>query len=145
MSGRIVVGVDGSPQSKGAVTWALEEACVHGDEVVLVHAWEYPAILAISYGGATAPVFTRSEVEDLSHQLLEKAADEARARAPGLTISTCLVPGHPGHVLIDAAKGARLLVVGSRGLGGFKGLLMGSVSTSCAHHACCPVVIVPPG
>ena len=144
MSGKIVVGVDGSPQAKRAVSWALEEAGAHGDEVLLVHAWEFPAILTISYHGPTLPVFSREEVEKLSQQLLDKAADEARRQAPTLTVSTRLVEGHPGKVLVEAAQGARLLVVGSRGMGGFKGMVMGSVSTSCVHHARCPIVIVPP-
>src|SRR5579864_4992969 len=145
MNGVIVVGVDGSKESKRAVAWALEEGGTHKDAVLLVHAWQYPAILTMSYAGPTVPVFVRDDVEKLSHDLLERAADEARARAPGVNVSTRLVEGHAGDALADASAGARLLVVGSRGLGGFKGLLMGSVSTACAHHARCPVVIVPPG
>ena len=140
-----MVGVDGSKESKRAVAWALDEAGAHRDAVVLVHAWQYPAILTMSYAGPTVPVFVRDDVEKLSHELLERVADEARARAPGVQVSTRLVEGHAGDALADASAGARLLVVGSRGLGGFKGLLMGSVSTACAHHARCPVVIVPPG
>jgi nucleotide-binding universal stress UspA family protein len=122
----------------------LDEARAHGDALVLVHAWEYPAIMTISYGGPTLPVFGRDDVERLSRALLERAADEARAQAPTLAVSARLVEGHAGDALVEASRDVRLLVVGSRGLGGFKGLLMGSVSTSCAHHARCPVVIVPP-
>jgi nucleotide-binding universal stress UspA family protein len=144
MSGVIAVGVDGSPQSWSAVSWALEEAVAHGDEVLLVHAWEFPAILTISYGGPTLPVFGRGDVQRLSAQLLEKTADEARREAPALRIRTQLVEGHPASALSEAASGARLLVIGSRGLGGFRGMLMGSVSAACAHHARCPTVIVPP-
>ena len=145
MSGTIVVGVDGSAQSERALTWAVDEATVHGDDLLLVHAWAYPGILTISYGGPTVPVFTRDDIEKLSHDLLERAADQARRRAPGLVVTTRLEQGHPGAALVEAARGARMLVVGSRGLGGFKGLLLGSVSTSCVHHATCPIVIIPPG
>ena len=73
-----------------------------------------------------------------------KARDHARAREPSVDVETRLVEGHPGAVLVDVSRDARLLVVGSRGRGGFKDLLMGSVSTSCVHHAQCPVVVVPP-
>jgi nucleotide-binding universal stress UspA family protein len=144
MSGVIVVGVDGSPQSWKAVNWALEEAGAHGDDVMLVHAWQFPSILTISYAGPTLPVFTRDDVQRLSHQLLEKTADEARQQSPAVRIRTQLVEGHPATALVEAADGARLLVIGSRGMGGFRGMLMGSVSTACAHHARCPTVIVPP-
>jgi nucleotide-binding universal stress UspA family protein len=144
MTGVIVVGVDGSKHSQRAVEWALDEAGAHGDAVMLVHAWEYPAVLTISYNGPVVPVFTRDDVERLSRDLLEKAADEARKAAPELHISTQLAEGHAARALVEAAQHARLLVVGSRGLGGFKGMVMGSVSTACAHHGHCPVVIVPP-
>lgn len=144
MSGVIVVGVDGSSHSKRAVEWALEEATACGDAVMLVHAWEYPAILAVSYSGPVLPVFMRDDVERLSSELLEGIADEARKEAPELHISTQLVEGHPARSLVEAAHDARLLVVGSRGMGGFKGMVLGSVSTACAHHGHCPVVIVPP-
>ena len=144
MGGVIVVGVDGSPQSTRAVDWALREAAAQGDEVTLVHAWEFPAILTMTYGGDTIPVFTRDDVERLSDRLLAKAAAAARERAPGVTVSTQLMQGHPADVLVKASEKARLLVVGSRGLGGFRGMVMGSVSASCAHHVRCPLVIVPP-
>ncbi len=143
MSGVIVVGVDGSPQSKRAVDWALAEAEARGDAVMLVHAWEFPAVLTMTYGGATLPVFTRDDVQRLSNVLLERTADEARQRAPGVQVRTQLVEGHAADALVDASRDARLLVVGSRGRGGFERMLMGSVSTACAHHTRCPIVIVP--
>jgi nucleotide-binding universal stress UspA family protein len=144
VSGVIVVGVDGSRESKRAVAWAVEEAAAHGDALLLVHAWEYPAILTMTYGGEELPVYGRDDVEKLSGELLERAAAEAREQAPVLAVSTRLVEGHAGAALVEASRYARLLVVGSRGLGGFRGMLVGSVSSSCAHHARCPVVIVPP-
>jgi nucleotide-binding universal stress UspA family protein len=75
---------------------------------------------------------------------LAKALDEAGASSCGVPVTSELVQGQPADVLCEAAKDADLLVVGSRGLGGFRGLLLGSVSQQCAHHAPCPVVITPP-
>jgi nucleotide-binding universal stress UspA family protein len=141
--GRIVVGVDGSPQSERAVDWALEESRTHGDDIVLVHAWQFPAVAVTGYSGAALPVFGVDDIKKLAEELLEKVADGVRKRAPDVHVDTRLVEGHPGAALVKASHGARLLVVGTRGLGGFRGLLMGSVSTSCAHHARCPLVIVP--
>ena len=142
--GMIVVGVDGSPDADRAVNWALDEARAHGDTVVLVHVWQYPSVRVTTYGADRLPVFGREELEKLAHELLAEVADDATKRSPGVDVETRLVEGHPGAALVAASGDARLLVVGSRGLGGFAGMLMGSVSTSCAHHASCPVVIVPP-
>jgi nucleotide-binding universal stress UspA family protein len=144
MHATIVVGVDGSPPSERALAWAVDEAAAHGDDLLLVHAWAYPSIMAISYGGPTVPVFAQEDMEKVSNELVEQAADAARARAPALVVTTRLVQGHAAAALVEAARGARMLVVGSRGLGGFKGMLLGSISTSCVHHATCPIVIVPP-
>jgi nucleotide-binding universal stress UspA family protein len=74
------------------------------------------------------------------------AVDEARRRAAtGVTVEGRVVPGGAAQVLVEEAKGASLLVVGSRGRGGFSGLLLGSVSQQSAHHAPCPIVIIPAG
>jgi len=142
--GVIVVGVDGSSDATRAVGWALDEARRWGDSVLLVYAWQYPAIAVTTYAGDPLPVFGHEEIEKIAAEILAKARDDARAREPSVDVQTRLVEGHPGAVLVDASAGARLLVVGSRGLGGFKGMLMGSVSSSCTHHARCPVVVVPP-
>jgi nucleotide-binding universal stress UspA family protein len=135
--------VDGSAQAQHATRWALDEARAHGDTVELVHAWQYPSVGMASYGGDRVPIFGRQELEKLAADMLATAAERARKSAPSVDVQTRLVEGHPGAALVKASKGARLLVVGSRGLGGFKGMLMGSISASCAHHAPCPVVIVP--
>lgn len=141
--GTIVVGIDGSSQAEKAVDWALEESRVHGDVVVLVHAWQYPGLALTGYAGATLPVFGAEDIKKLADELLATCTEGVRKRAPDVSVDARLAEGHPAAALVAASAGARLLVVGSRGLGGFKGMLMGSVSTACAHHARCPVVVVP--
>ena len=141
----IVVGVDGSPDAQRATDWALDEARVHGDTVRLVNAWQFPSVGIARVAGGPLPVFGRQDIEKLVAEVLDKAAETARQQEPGVEVETRLVEGHPGAALVEASSDARLLVVGSRGLGGFKGVLMGSVSSSCAHHAHCPVVVVPSG
>lgn len=143
VGGRIVVGVDGSPQSETAIDWALEESRVHGDDVILVHAWRYPSLALTGYAGQTLPVFGAEDIKKLADEFLGTCTKGVRTRAPDVHLDARVVEGHPAAALVEASEGARLLVVGTRGLGGFKGLLMGSVSTACAHHARCPVVIVP--
>lgn len=143
VGGRIVVGVDGSPQSETAIDWAVEESRVHGDDVILVHAWQYPSLALTGYAGQALPVFGAEDIKKLAGEFLATCTNGVRTRAPDVHLDSRVVEGHPAAALVEASEGARLLVVGTRGLGGFKGLLMGSVSTACAHHARCPVVIVP--
>jgi len=140
----IVVGVDGSTDAERAAGWAVDEAKVHGDTVLLVHVWQYPAIAVAKYAGDPLPIFGHEELQKLGAEVLADARDHARNREPSVGVETRLIEGHPAAALVDASGQARLLVIGSRGLGGFKGMLMGSVSSSCARHARCPVVIVPP-
>ncbi len=137
----IVVGVDGSDQSKGALRWALRQAELTGAAVLAVIAWHYPAMAG---GYAWAPVSAMDATdfgEIAAKTLAEVIADEADP-ASGVQVSTSVVEGNAAQVLLEAAKGAELLVVGSRGHGGFTGALLGSVSQHCAHLSPCPIVIV---
>lgn len=143
-NGIIVVGADGSANSERAIEWAVNEASAHGGTVLLVHAWQYPGMAMTSFAGEPLPVFGREDLQKIAVDILNRAARHARASAPNANIDTRLVEGHPVTALVDASKGADLLVVGSRGVGGFKGMLMGSVSSSCVHHSACPVLVVPP-
>jgi nucleotide-binding universal stress UspA family protein len=145
---RIVVGVDGSEGAAKALHWALGEARLRGASLRVVHAWSVPLVLSIP----SADAFGIPEPAESMQQVraaLHKEADEILERslqgieADDVEIDGEVVEGKPARMLIDAATGADLLVVGSRGLGGFTGLLLGSVSQQCAHHAHCPVVIVP--
>jgi nucleotide-binding universal stress UspA family protein len=140
----IVVGVDDSEDANRAIAWAVAEARLHGDKVVLVHAWQFPAVRVTRYAGDALPVFGREDIEKIAGEVLARAERSAKTVDPTVEVESRLVLGHPGAVLIDASRGARLLVIGSRGLGGFTGMLMGSVSDSCVHHAHCPVMILRP-
>ena len=136
---RIVVGVDGSEPAARALRWALAEARLRGSSVRVVHAWEYPYV-----GGGLAGIpipggMTEGIAEGAAHTLDRAVADQS---TDGVDVERTLVRGPAVQALLDAAEGADLLVVGSRGHGGFAGLLLGSVSQQCAHHASCPVVIV---
>lgn len=135
---RIVVGVDGSDHAARALRWALDEAVIRGATVQAVHAWQYPDA---GVTGFPVPEGAMEGIAQSAQEILDHAIDGQMA--DGVDVERCLVLGPAAHALLDAAKGADLLVIGSRGRGGFAGLLLGSVSQQCAHHAPCPVVIVP--
>jgi nucleotide-binding universal stress UspA family protein len=154
-SGEIVVGVDGSPGSEAALAWALGEARLRGAKLRLIHAYQVPA-LAFGDVGMGAPgtagqaAFAedieriRSTSEAQAKSLVEATLQHAGAdAASGLEIELDAVEGPAAQVLIEAGRGVDLLVVGSRGHGGFVGLLLGSVSQQCAQHPPCPVLIHP--
>ncbi len=142
MSG-IVVGVDGSENSIRALRFAIEEARIRGCAVKAVHAWHVPP-LAYEAGWAPAPL-DFGTFEEIGRSALARSLEEADAAGSGVEIVPVVREGQPAAVLIEEAEGADLLVVGSRGLGGFRGLLLGSVSQQCAHHASCPVAVLPAG
>jgi nucleotide-binding universal stress UspA family protein len=133
---RIVVGIDGSEPAERALDWAVTEATNRGAPLHLVTAWMFPMALGYSFT-ATVP-----QIHDAAREVCEQAAEEVRRRAPQLRVSTETAQQEPGPALVAAAKDAELLVVGSRGVGGFEGLLMGSVSQYCARHAKCSVLVV---
>lgn len=140
---KILVGVDGSPGSRAALRFAIAEAAIRGSEVEAVASWQAPAY---AYTGVAVmpPVVELSEAATAA---LEEAISEERqglsdAQAQ-VTVTAVVVQGPAAAVLIDRSHQADLLVVGSRGYGGFRGLLLGSVSHQCVSHAHCPVVVVP--
>ena len=139
----IVVGVDGSPGARAALRWALAEARLRHTPLHVVHAWAFP-YTAVGYG--MAPLIDKGftdELEQRAKGLVEEMLAEAGSEADGVEVEQEVAEGSAAHVLLEQAERADLLVVGSRGLGGFRGLLLGSVSQQCAHHARCPVVVVP--
>lgn len=138
---RIVVGVDGSPESRRALHWAAQEAKLRGAHLSVIHAFTLPHLGIVEQELATdVLVLIEREAQDL----VENEVDELGETTAGLEVSRAAAEGTPAQILLDAAEEADLLVVGSRGRGGFGALLLGSVSQQCAHHAKCPVVIVPP-
>jgi nucleotide-binding universal stress UspA family protein len=140
---RIVVGVDGSPTSKAALRWAIHQAELTGSTVDAVLAWEYPAAIA-GLGWAPVPVVNDAAFETLADKTLAETVSEVAGPDPASAINPVVVNGYPAAVLLHAAEGADLLVVGSRGHSEFINALLGSVSQNCAHHAKCPVLIIRP-
>lgn len=136
--GRIVVGVDGSDSSKAALRWAVRQARLTGARVEAVHAWQYPTT---AYGWAV----TETNVESVARLRLEEMIAGAAGPDADVEVQPVVQQGHPAQVLLDAARGAELLVVGNRGHGGFAGALLGSVGQHVVQHAACPVVVVRDG
>ena len=141
----IVVGVDGSRGSSEALRWAIAEARLRNAPLRAVHAWTYARPLIPSLVGYPYSVESvDSTVDDrrqAAEEMLERATSEL-AEAHGIEIERIIAEGSAGRALIEAVGADDLLVVGSRGHGGFTSLLLGSVSQQCAQHASCPVVIV---
>ena len=137
----IVVGVDGSDGAQAALRFALDEARLRGAAVRAVAAWHVPAT---AFGGAYVPPTDGllDELEASTRQTLERVLSDAGDHAD-VEVEPVVREGAPAHVLLEEASDAALLVVGTRGLGGFRGLLLGSVGQQCTHHAPCPVVVVP--
>ncbi|HEU5404726.1 MAG TPA: universal stress protein [Gaiellaceae bacterium] len=139
----VVVGVDHSEGAKEALRFALEEAKLRGASVRAVHAWTFvPPGAGFMEAEHTWADVDVSELHGAAEAALESTIAEVSAADTGVTIERRVVEGSPAGVLVDEARDADLLVVGSRGHGGFTGLLLGSVSQQVAHHAACPVVIV---
>ncbi len=141
----IVVGVDGSAGADAALRWAFEEAKLRTVSLQVVHAWTLAMHGIPATGMGVVPYPTADDVaalEEAGREILDKALAEAVGEQSGVPVDAKVVKANPAEALIDAAAQADLLVVGSRGHGGFAGLLLGSVSQQCAHHAPCPVVIV---
>jgi nucleotide-binding universal stress UspA family protein len=139
--GTIVVGVDGSDGAVEALRFAIEEARVRNANVSAVNAWHVPPM---AYGAGLVPTTVDFDgYRNIARVALDKSLEEVGAAGSGVAVTTHVSEGQPADVLLKAAREAEMLVVGSRGFGGFRGLLLGSVSQQCVHHARCPVVVVP--
>ena len=133
---RIVVGVDGSDQSKLALGWALRLAGGTGASIDAVTSWHFPA--SLGWGYATEGWNPEADAT----KCLTDSVDEAFGAERPSGLRLLVREGLPANVLLDESQGATMLMVGSRGHGGFTGLLLGSVSAKCAELATCPVLIV---
>ena len=142
--GMIVVGVDDSKAARAALRFAVDEARMRGASLRAVHAWQfrYPGAAGIE-GAYAIPGFDLESLRHAADAALEAIVAEISPEGGDVEVERLLIEGAAGSVLLDEARDAELLVVGSRGRGGFAGLLLGSVSQQCAHHASCPVVIIP--
>ena len=145
----IVVGVDRSEEAANALRFALEEAKLRNAKLRVVHAWRYGTLGtsgATGIEGFYTPAVGAdvNDVREAAEQALEKTLREPLADSDSVEIERRVVEGPPASVLVDESRDADLLVVGSRGHGGFAELLLGSVSQHVSHHAACPVVIVRP-
>jgi nucleotide-binding universal stress UspA family protein len=141
---KVVVGTDGSPHAQAALEWALDEAHAHGDAVVLVNVYP-PPLYYTAYGAAQFETWDE-EMRAHAATMFDTIIDSVGDKAAGVSIERIAVcDQQPARALLEQAKDARMLVVGSRGRGGFAGLLLGSVSQVCTQHATCPTVIVPSG
>ena len=133
----IVVGVDGSPDSVRALRWAAEYAQRFDAPLQALTTWQIPTVYGDTYFGAEDYV----GFEDKARAQLVETVREALGE--GAQVKERVERGHPSDVLVQASKDAQLVVVGSRGLGSFRGMLLGSVSQYCVTHAHCPVIVMP--
>lgn len=133
-SEKVVVGIDGSPDSKKALAWAETYATRTGADITLVTAWQWPT----SYGVPLA--WDQYDPSVDAQKVLEKAM--AELSLPRERVHPRVVQGPAAEVLARASRDADLLVVGTRGHGSLAGAILGSVSSHCVHHAHCAVVVV---
>ncbi len=140
-SGPVVLGVDGSPEAWPAVLQAFEEASLRASELVALHAWVDP--VPPQLGDVLPVVYDVDQVEAEEMRLLSEAIAGCRERYPDVVVHEELVRAPARDCLIDRSAQAQLLVVGTRGRGGVRGLLLGSVSQTALHQADCPVLVVP--
>ena len=134
---RVVVGVDGSEGSADALRWAVDHARARGWSVVAVLGWDLMNQRHVDPDVAFDPHFSEADaLAALQHDVAAAVGDAAA------DVECRAVLGRPAEALLEASKGAALLVVGARGLGGFRGLLLGSVSDQVVRHAPCPVVVL---
>jgi len=133
---RIVVGVDGSESSLQALRWARHLAEPAGTKIEAITTWQAP--VGWNDGVWIDIGSPRSTAEEIVGDAVRAVYGDASANG----VTTTVVPGSPAATLIEAGKTAAMIIVGSRGHGGFAGLLLGSVSSAVAEHATCPVLVV---
>ena len=134
---RIVVGIDGSDSSIAALCWAANQAESTGSGLEVIITWEWPTTV-----GWAPPFAADYTPEGDARRVLDEAVEKVRSTHPDVDVRSIVIEGHPAPALIEASRGADLLVLGSRGHGQFVGMLLGSVSEHCVTHAHCPVLVL---
>jgi nucleotide-binding universal stress UspA family protein len=140
-----VVRIDGSRSSKAALRWAIRQAKLTGSSVHAVTAWHYPTTYGLAPGSAGAFSAGAFDLETSAKNVLAEALAEVSGLEPDVPVRPLVSEGIAADVLLHAARGADLLVVGSRGHGGLASALLGSVSMHCVLHAHCPVLVLRDG
>ena len=138
----IIAGVDGSGHSQRALVRAIKEAASHHEPLTVITV--HQAVVGFGGGPVTYPEdpIETERAREAAQAETDKALAEADERPESVTVTA--VHGFPAEVLIEASRNADMVVLGSRGVGGFGRLMVGSVTSQVAHHAACPVLIVPP-
>jgi nucleotide-binding universal stress UspA family protein len=136
VSARIVVGIDGSPDSRLALRWAVAQAQLTGAEVEAITAWEVPLTILL------LPTANESDYADQATRILAETLDEVLGDDPPVAVHARALEGRAAKALTRQAHGADLLVVGTHGRGELPGMHLGSVASYCVHHAPCPVVVL---
>jgi nucleotide-binding universal stress UspA family protein len=141
---RIVVGVDGSPSSREALRWAVRQAALTGASVEAITAWQSPTLVGLGSPFAEAEPSPGDDdrIKAAAENVMRAAVAEATAQSAGIRVKAEVGEGSAAQFLLDAAKGASMVVVGSRGHGGLAGTLLGSVGQTLAQHSPCPVLII---
>jgi nucleotide-binding universal stress UspA family protein len=140
MADRIVVGVDGSDHAHGVMEFAYEEARRRGCGLTVVYAYATPVYWGVPEFGAVVPPRTHDDLVAEANEVLDRSLGQV---PDDVEVERVVVEGPPARCLLETAEDADLLIVGSRGHGGFMGLLLGSTSHQVVTHATCPVVVVP--
>lgn len=140
VDGSIVVGVDGSAVSSSAIEFAFEEASLRKVPLIAVHAWQHP--ISGGAGDMVPLVYEHEQLAEIERRVLTDALAGWQEKYPDVAVTPLSVNGRTRQMLLDQAEEAALLVVGSRGRGGFTGMLLGSTSQAVLHHATVPVAVV---
>lgn len=133
------MGVDGSESSRAALRWAIEQARLTGGSVDAVMAWQYPTAVVDRMSGPEA------DFEAITRDALAQILERESGSQSDVSVRSVVAKGHPADVLVRGSSDAELLVIGSRGIGGFVSAVVGSVSLQCVLHAQCPVLVLRDG
>lgn len=139
----VIVGVDGSPTDHAALVWAAEAAARRREQLRIVHGLGMPMVMGTFSNSESERYRAGEAAREAGHTILTESAAYARGVRPGLDVATVLAPEDAPGVLLNEARHGDVIVVGSRGLGAVRAIMLGSVSVRTSAHAPCPVVVVP--